>query len=172
MALNGNAQIKNALFYILILSIGTIALPCCARRTGSLPVVPHDKSAGPNACERKKAYKLYELARERNPGLRWDSCLATLAFMRARRMAIRHYFSHRDPKTGRNPVWNLISRCIPPAHEWYMGENLVEGNDTAEGLHMTLMESPPHRRNILNKHFNHVGVGCYGEICSELFAGF
>lgn len=132
------------------------------------------QSEGPDT-ERERAKKLYELARKENKALDWDSCLATAALVRAKRMVTERYFDHEDPKTGKNPVWKSVSLCIPAdkkRSKVAAGESLAKGIDTAANIHKALMESPAHRQNILDRRFNHVGVGCYDRICVELFAGF
>jgi uncharacterized protein YkwD len=120
------------------------------------------------------AYKLYKLARKENPRLRWDGCLASKAILRARRMEKRGYFDHEDPQTGKNPVWGSVSQCVPAARRRTRvpaGENLSKGIDTPANIHKAFMQSPTHRKNILDPRFNHLGVGCYDRICVELFVG-
>ena len=78
------------------------------------------------------------------------------------------YFDHEDPRTGTNPVWQAIGDCY--SCRWG-GENLVKGMEDPENIHEALMESPTHRKNILDPRFNLLGVGCYDYICVELFAG-
>jgi uncharacterized protein YkwD len=114
------------------------------------------------------------LAQIENLRLEWDGCLATQAFMRAKRMSARRYFEHEDPETGENPVWKVVSLCVPAerTRSTPAAENLTKGIDTPENIHGALMESPTHRKNILNQRFNHIGVGCYDDICVELFTGF
>jgi uncharacterized protein YkwD len=84
-------------------------------------------------------------------------------------MAESGRFGHRDPETGKNPVWALISEC--DRFRW-AGENLVRGDDTPRAMHQALMDSRTHRENILNPVFDVLGVGCYGNVCVELFAGY
>jgi len=95
--------------------------------------------------------------------------------MRAKRMSMAGYFAHEDPRTGKNPVWKVVKICVQAKRPWTKApaaENLAQGIDTPENIHSALMESPSHRKNILDPRFNHVGVGCYGEICVELFGGY
>ncbi len=160
----------------MILSIWALGLSCFAQQDRPLSVFPQAKQyAGPDAFESERARKLYELARTENRGLQWDSCLATKAFMRAKRMVTERYFGHEDPKTGKNPVWKTVRQCIPDKNKRSKvpaGENLSKGIDTPANIHKAFMASPTHRKNILDRRFNHVGVGCYDYICVELFAGF
>ncbi len=118
---------------------------------------------------RVRAHHLYELARKVNTGLRWDDCLAERAYRRARTMVKRGYFAHKDPRTGVKPAWYLVATCYRCK---YAGENLARGDDLPEVLHEALMQSPTHRKNILDPKFSLIGVGCYEEVCVELFAGF
>ncbi len=165
-----------AIVVIVIFSICALGSPCFAQQDKTLPVFPQGKqSARPDASESERARKLFDLARQENWGLQWDSCLATKAFMRARRLVNERYFGHEDPKTGKNPVWKTVSQCIPAKRKGShvpAGENLTKGDDTPANIHRALMKSPTHRKNIQDRRFNHLGVGCYDTICVELFAGF
>lgn len=149
--------------------------PCFAQQNKPLPVFPQSKQARPDVSEDDRARKLYQLAKQENRRLRWDKCLATKAFQRAKVLVVHRYFEHEDPKTGKNPVWKTIQTCIPGDRKGSSvpaGENLTKGVDTPANIHSALMESPTHRKNILDRRFNRMGVGCYDYICVELFAGF
>jgi hypothetical protein len=167
---------KNAVAVTALFLIWALGSPCLAQQTKPLPIYPQAKqSIRPNSFERERAGKLFELARKENRALRWDSCLAMKASLRAKKMVVQHYFDHEDPKTGKNPVWKTISLCIPAKKrvpKVPAGENLAKGIGTPDIIHRALMESPTHRQNILDRRFNHMGVGCYDYICVELFAGF
>src|SRR5208283_87720 len=167
---------EKAIAVIVILLICALGWSCFAQQTRPLPVYPQGKqSAGPHSSDRERANKLYELARKENRALQWNSCLAAKATMRARRMVTERYFDHEDPKTGKNPVWNSVNQCIPANRKGATvpaGENLAKGLDTAANIHKALMKSPTHRKNIVDRRFNNIGVGCYDYICVELFAGF
>jgi uncharacterized protein YkwD len=39
-------------------------------------------------------------------------------------------------------------------------------------MHQALMKSPSHRANLLNPEYEVVGIGCYGNLCVQLFAGY
>jgi uncharacterized protein YkwD len=126
-------------------------------------------------AERIRAGYLYKLASKENQSLRWDGCLATQAFMRAKQLAAQNYFGHNDPKTGTNPVWNQVKLCVPTNFAQLhvlVGENLAKGVDTPENIHKAFMESASHRNTIYNQRFNRMGVGCSANICVELFAGY
>ncbi len=156
---------RKTVVLLLMLLLWTAVSPAMAR--APLPPSPR-KSVQPAASEVDKAEKLYFLLRKENRALRWDRCLAGKAFLRARQMAKQGYFDHEDPRTGRNPVWGLVKRCFPCRSA---GENLAKGMDTPENIHKALMKSPTHRKNIVDRRFSKVGVGCYDSICVQLFAG-
>lgn len=113
--------------------------------------------------------ELFALARLENRRLCWDGCLARIAHQRARKMAEDGRFDHKDPKTGKNQAWKLIESC-----DRYRcaGENLIRGNETPKAMHRALMDSRKHRENILSPDFDVLGIGCYREICVQLFAGY
>jgi len=167
---------EKAIAVIVIFLICALGSSCFAQQTRPLPLFPQgNQSAGPDSSESERANKLYELARKENRALQWNSCLAAKAMMRARRMVTERYFDHEDPKTGRNPVWNSVNLCVPANRKRSSvaaGENLAKGLDTAANIHEALMKSPTHRKNIMDRRFNNIGVGCYDSICVELFAGF
>lgn len=103
---------------------------------------------------------------------RWDQNLRALApnpllvqvaRRHSREMAERSYFDHFSPTPqlrtpadryldalGRRPTWALV------------GENLFYCTRVDSDLgHECLMESKPHRDNILNPRFEQIGVGAY-----------
>jgi uncharacterized protein YkwD len=119
--------------------------------------------------QQTKAQRLFLLAQKANPRLRWDDCLAEAARRRAVTMVRQRYFDHQDPQTGIKPAWDLVKAC----HRCqYAGENLTRGDETPELLHEVLMQSARHRQNILEPKYRMMGVGCYRDVCVELFAGF
>ncbi len=151
---------------LILLSVVTPSLVRSASQTS--PSALNRRVIRPDSSEVEKASKLFQLARRENRRLSWDSCLARKAFLRARQLVNDGYFDHEDPRTGRNPVWQAIEDCY--SCRWG-GENLVKGMETPENIHGALMESPTHRKNILDPRFNLLGVGCYDYVCVELFAG-
>jgi uncharacterized protein YkwD len=160
---------KTAIFFIYLVLL-MVLTPFFVRSASSTqPPPPSNRRAvRPDASEVQKAAQLYQLARRENRRLIWDPCLARKAFLRAKQLVKDGYFDHEDPKTGTNPVWMAIRDCYSCSSG---GENLVKGMDTPENIHQALMESPTHRKNILDPRFNLVGIGCYDYICVELFAG-
>ncbi len=167
---------KITISLMFILFIWTLTPISFAQSSRPLPIFPQSReSARPEEAERAK--KLYVLLRKENRALQWDNCLATKASMRARQLVSKGYFEHKDPQTGKNPVWKTVSQCFSSTDRRSgipAGENLSKGIDpsaTPADIHKALMKSPTHRKNILDRRFNRVGVGCYDRVCVELFAG-
>lgn len=130
---------------------------------------PSERCFSPDGYAEQKAHQLYLLLRKENPRLVWDDCLAKKALVRAKQLVSGGYFGHRDPATGKNPAWDMVGTCF----EFRVaGENLVKGRESPQFLHMTLMSSPAHRENIMDPGYELVGVGCWDQVCVELFAGF
>lgn len=155
---------------LCLLVFGVLMFLCCAVHSSSLPPNPiHKKRVKPVTDDEGKARRLFELSRRENRRLRWNTCLSEQAYYRARKLVIDKQFDHRDPVTGDNPAWELMRSC----GRWFgAAENLAKGSEPAETIHHELMQSPTHRRNILDPQYNQLGVGCYDYICVELFADF
>jgi hypothetical protein len=123
----------------------------------------------PYSHEADKAHDLFRLAHTENRRLEWDQCLAQKAFIRAKNLVASGAFAHKDPRTGKNPAWEMVVQCD---RYRYAAENLAKGNESAEDIHQALMESPTHRANLISSRYRFLGVGCYDSVCVQLFAGF
>jgi uncharacterized protein YkwD len=155
---------------VLVMVVAMV--PACSAGSRPLPPYPReqrDADAETAFYLQERARRLFDLAHKENGRLKWDECLGKRAAERARKMFARNYFAHEDPKTGTKPAWDLVSSCH---HCRYAGENLSRGYDPPEAVHQALMDSPTHRENILSVRFTRLGVGCYENICVQLFAGF
>lgn len=83
-----------------------------------------------------------------------NDALSRSAAVKARDMLDRDYFAHESPD-GRKP-WDWISR---DNYDYlYVGENLAMNFTSAESVHHALMQSPSHKRNIMNAHYDNIGV--------------
>jgi len=155
---------------MLGLAVGFLLLWSVPGDSSPLPPAPK-KNSGQNSdlVHQVKAGALFDYAKQENKRLRWDECLARKALVRARKMVQDGYFSHQDPKTGKNPAWKYVTACHKVR---YAGENLAMGYESAKTLHEALMDSPTHRKNIVSRRHTLLGVGCYDYICVQLFAGF
>ncbi len=160
---------KRKLFIMAVLVTCTLASSGFAQKSRPLPPSKAArKTMRPDASEREKAQRLFDLLRKENRALRYNFCLSTKAFLRAKELVKNGYFDHEDPRTGKNPVWPLVRQCFSCQSA---GENLAKGMDTPENIHKALMASPTHRKNIKDRRFTRAGVGCYDNVCVELFAG-
>lgn len=163
------------LLSVLILLFGGTLLICSDdAHTNSIPAEQRlitlklKAPAYTNSADALKAKQLFLYARKVNKRLKWDSCLADRALKRAKDMVRKNQFGHKDSRTGKNKAWDLIASCYSCR---YGGENLVKGNSSPEEMHKLLMESPAHRKNILSQRFDLLGIGCYQDVCVQLFAG-
>jgi hypothetical protein len=83
-----------------------------------------------------------------------DPALSAAALAKAEDMLKNEYFSHYSPD-GKKP-WDWISRAAYPY--LLVGENLAMDFSTAKSAHDALMQSPSHRKNILNGTYREVGL--------------
>lgn len=101
--------------------------------------------------------------------LRLDSELSLIAEEYSTAMLQRGFFSHGSPE-GSFASDRLRERGIP----WrFLAENIARST-TLRTAHNDLMNSPPHRANILRKEFRRVGIGVadggiYGKIFTQIF---
>ena len=138
-----------------------VALVCLA--------VPAAASACPGAEQEPTAVSLEVteratfclLNRERTTrglrGLRRNARLDLASARHARSMAARNFFAHG------NFVGRIRSaRYLSGARSWRVGENIAWGSGTL-GTPVEIvdawMNSPGHRRNILNRGFREIGIG-------------
>jgi uncharacterized protein YkwD len=89
------------------------------------------------------------------PPLRLESRLSTAAQNHAEDMLAREYFAHASPE-GRT----VIHRAATAWYQFHMvGENIAHGQLSVEQVVKGWMESPEHRRNILDHAYIHMGLG-------------
>lgn len=119
--------------------------------------------------EEDRAHALFRMAHTENRRLEWDECLAQKAFRRAKNLVASGAFAHKDPRTGKNPAWEMVVQCD---RYRYAAENLAKGDEPAEVIHRALMQSPAHRANLISSRYRFLGVGCYESVCVQLFGGF
>jgi hypothetical protein len=80
--------------------------------------------------------------------------LSKAALSRANDMASNNYFSHYGPD-GKKP-WDWINREEYPYLN--VGENLAMNFLSADSAHSALMQSPLHKKNILNPNYEEIGL--------------
>jgi uncharacterized protein YkwD len=101
--------------------------------------------------------------------LRTDSRLARASLDHSRDMATKNYFSHTG--TDGSSPWDRAKR------EGYLkptGENLAAGHQTAAEVVQAWMDSPGHKKNILDCKSKAIGIGLahggsYGTYWTQLF---
>jgi uncharacterized protein YkwD len=88
-----------------------------------------------------------------------DGNLNGIARIRSQDMADHDYFAHVSPITG-DDAFSLMDKHGVPFG--WAGENLAKNNypagETVAVAEQALWDSPPHRENILNPHYTHVGI--------------
>ncbi len=88
------------------------------------------------------------------PPLKSNPILEKAALTKAQDMINKNYFSHQSPD-GKMP-WDFIDRS-----EYaflYAGENLAMNFTKADSVHKALMSSLSHKKNILNKNYQDIGI--------------
>lgn len=94
------------------------------------------------------------------PAFREDPVLSNRAQERAEMLCANRQFSHDG--------YQSAFRGSPYRS---MGENLAMGNQDPRAVHAQLMNSAPHRANLLKREFRAVGIGQACSITVELFGG-
>jgi len=93
--------------------------------------------------------------------LKTNDLLTEAAQAKANDMIARGYFSHTSPDGDKPWVW-LDKYEYPYV---YAGENLAMSFSSAESVEQAFMDSPTHRKNILNPKYNEIGVAvAYGKM--------
>ncbi len=105
------------------------------------------------------------------PPLKIDMELVRIARMKSQDMVTNGYFSHYSPTYG--SPFNMLKKA--GINYLYAGENIA-GAPTVETAHNALMNSPGHRKNILNPNYTHIGIGIieggpYGKMFTQIFVG-
>ncbi|MBQ8300991.1 MAG: hypothetical protein IJX57_03410 [Clostridia bacterium] len=123
----------------------------------------------------KQILELTNAEREKNglDPLEWDDSLAELAQSHCNDMIEREYFAHNTPD-GKTPFDRMREAGIL---YWSAGENIAAGQYSPEAAFEAWMNSEGHKKNILNKDFEHMGVsvvkgGKYGIYWAQEFARF
>jgi uncharacterized protein YkwD len=89
------------------------------------------------------------------PPVKANADLDEAAQRHARDMLARNYFAHESPSGT-----TVRERAKTAGYQWRtIGENIAEGQLSVAEVMDTWMNSPGHRRNILDKDFKELGVG-------------
>jgi hypothetical protein len=89
------------------------------------------------------------------PALRLSTRLGQVALNHARDMAANNYFSH----TGLNGSQSWDRAKAAGYHYSYIAENISAGHATPRKTILSWMNSPGHRKNILNPNYTEIGFG-------------
>lgn len=85
-----------------------------------------------------------------------DADLFKAANNKAQEMSQKSYFSHEDPKTGKQ--WKEF--ILEVGYDYTVaGENLAKGYDGPTQMVSAWMNSPSHRENIVNNQVYETGIG-------------
>ncbi len=141
---NGLAVIVSVVFLLQIVFVGNIAL---IRSLSSLAAQVLPAALNVLTNNEREQNGLAKLVP--------DPLLSKAAQLKADDMAKNAYFAHKDPK-GRMPwYWmDLIGYKYS-----YAGENLAINFTESKDVVQAWMNSTMHRANILNRHYDRVGVG-------------
>jgi uncharacterized protein YkwD len=93
--------------------------------------------------------------------LRLDSTLTAIARWRSKDMIKRHYFGHSIP--GYGSVFDKLSAkgyCYRLAGE-NIGWNTYPDSKATAAIHRMFMDSRGHRKNVLGKRWDRIGIGAY-----------
>jgi uncharacterized protein YkwD len=86
--------------------------------------------------------------------LKLNKALMAAANIHARDMAEQNYFGHRDKSGG-----GIGSRARSQGYRFgLVAENIAAGQETPESAVQAWLDSPGHRRNVLNCRFRETGI--------------
>ncbi|HJH11207.1 MAG TPA: CAP domain-containing protein [Metalysinibacillus jejuensis] len=88
------------------------------------------------------------------PPLRYDRLLEQVAVVKAKDMVTTNYFEHKSPIYGQ--PWDMAT-IFDYKFVGY-GENIARYFHSPQHTVLGWINSPGHRRNILNPHYTHIGV--------------
>lgn len=121
---------------------------------------PDTNPPTPTNCESSEEAEVRSLANQARAQdgdgpLSCDTLMGEVARMHAQDMCDRGYFDHTS-QDGRSPFQRMSDHGVSYSTA---GENIAWGQQTPSQVHTGWMNSPGHRRNILNGAFGRIGVG-------------
>ena len=124
-----------------------------------------------NGALQEEVVKLTNQAREKNglKPLKIDGQVAKVAQKKSEDMSANDYFSHTSPTYG-TPFDMLKEFGVDYRTA---AENIAAGQETADQVVKGWLNSPGHRRNIMNKNLTHIGIGYDqdGNYWTQMFIG-
>ncbi len=118
-----------------------------------------------------------ERAKVNLPALTYNLLLTESALLHAKDMDDRGYFNHITPE-GLAPQDRIrqtgyldrtTTSCDCTSYSYAIGENIAEGQVTAEEVMRDWMNSPLHKANILSADFSEIGVGVWRDVWVQNF---
>jgi uncharacterized protein YkwD len=132
----------------------------------SCPDADADASAQPVALGRLEASTLCLVNRARIdrhvPPLRPNGKLTAAAAGHSQEMSHNDYFGHNSPNGSDSEERITAGGYLKGAGTWLLGENIGAGTSdlgSPRSLVNAWMNSPEHRRNMLNPRFREIGIG-------------
>lgn len=101
------------------------------------------------------------------PELQWCELLAEAAEKHSREMAVYGYFDHISPVSGMG-LYERISAL--GAHFIAASENIAVNHPDGIFAVSGWLNSPEHRKNILNPDWTHTGIGVFDKCYTQIFA--
>lgn len=117
--------------------------------------------------EERQIFDITNVIRKRTglATLKWNGKAAGAAYLHSKEMSDKGYFSHESPEKG-----TLLDRLTLAEVSFELaGENIAQGYmdgiDAVEGW----LNSPGHRKNLLENRFTQLGVGVYRNFYTQNF---
>lgn len=92
--------------------------------------------------------------------------ITNAAMYKAKDMVNNNYFEHTSPN---GQTHNDLLRMYKVSNVSYTGENIAYGFSTPSEVMDGWMDSPPHKKAILNPKYKKIGVGYYKDYWAQLF---
>jgi uncharacterized protein YkwD len=121
-----------------------------------------------NAAYERQVLDLVNVSRYRYklPALQWNETAAQVARKHSQDMEANDFFDHVSASTGSTPFDRLKQANVTYS---MAGENIAAGYPDAIEVHESWMNSPGHRKNVLEKGFTQLGVGVISDYFTETF---
>ncbi|GED71392.1 hypothetical protein BRE01_50940 [Brevibacillus reuszeri] len=121
-----------------------------------------------NAAYERQILDLVNVSRYRYklPALQWNEKAAQVARTHSHDMEANNFFDHISATTGASPFDRLKQASISYS---MAGENIAAGYPDAIEAHESWMNSPGHRKNVLEKDFTQLGVGVIADYYTQAF---
>jgi uncharacterized protein YkwD len=143
-------------------------LLCAAAYAETVPTsggTPQESAATSMTVEEARFVDLVnaERAKQGLSKLTVDPLLITVARGHSKEMSDKQYFSHTSPTPGLATALDRFLAEVKERPSWALvGENLYYCSRVdVEGGHTALMNSPLHKKNILEPRYKSIGVGSF-----------